>query len=133
MAWITFNKIYAGLLIVAVVSAMIVPKPFSDKARAQIQRVFMPITYPIHTVASVVARRISPRPIEVERAGGGPRTYQEIADENRDLRMEVAHLTEQLRKLQEINADRAAIGPIREHCRPLQVDGEDAGMRKALM
>lgn len=132
MAWITFNRIYAGLIIVAVVSAMIAPKPFSDKARAQIQRVFMPVTYPIHTVASVLARRISPQPVEVERAGGGPRTYQEIDDENRDLRMEVAHLTAQMRTLQEINADRAAIGPIRDHCRPLQVDGMDPGMRRAL-
>jgi cell shape-determining protein MreC len=132
MAWITFNRIYAGLIIVAVVSAMILPKPFSDRARAQIQRAFMPITYPIHTVASIAARRISPQLPDVEQARGGPRTYQEIADENRDLRMEVAHLTAQLQKLQEINADRAAIGPIREHCRPLQVDGMDPGLRRAL-
>lgn len=133
MAWITFNRVYAGLLIVAVVSAMIVPKPFSDKARAQIQRIFMPITYPIHTVASVVSRRISPQPVEVERSGGGPRTYQEIADENRDLRVEVANLTAQLRALQEVNAERELVGPLREFCRPLRVTGNDTGMRRALL
>ena len=132
MAWITFNRIYAGLIIVAVISAMILPKPFSDKARAQIQRAFMPITYPIHTVASAVARQISPQQAQVERPGGGPRSYQEIDQENRDLRIEVAHLTAQLRTLQELNADRAAIGPIRDHCRPLQVDGMDPGMGRAL-
>lgn len=132
MAWITFNKIYAGLIIVAVVSAMIVPKPFSDKARAQIQRVFMPITYPIHSAASVVSRRINPQTLDVERSGGGPRTYQEIADENRDLRIEVAHLTAQLRTLQQINAERELVGPIREFCRPMQVIADDAMMRRAL-
>lgn len=132
MAWITFNRIYIGLIIMAVVSAMVVPKPFFDKGRAQIQRIFTPVTYPLHSLAAIATRRMQPPLTDIEQPAASQRTYSEIAQENRELRLEVAALAAQLRKLQEINAERERIGPIRELCLPLRVTGSDSGYRKAL-
>lgn len=132
MPRITFNKIYLALIIVAVISAVIVPKRVTDRSRAQAQRFFAPVSYPVRVVAGGIYRRFNPAPLDVERPTGAPRTYQQIVDENQDLRLQIARMTEQLRRLQELNADREALGTLRELCRPMTVVGSDTSMRKAL-
>lgn len=132
MRWITFNKVYLALVLVAIISAVIVPKPFTDKGRAQVQRLFAPVSYPVRIAAGAVYRRVGSAPSDLENPTGAPRTYQQVVTENRELRTEIAHITEQLRKLQQINADREALGSLREFCRPMRVVGNDPGLRKAI-
>lgn len=128
---ITFNRIYIALLLVAVLSALVVPKPFSDRGRAQLQILFTPISGPIHAIASRTYDRINPPSADPEQRGR-PRPYQQIADENRELRVQIGHLTDQLHRLQQINADREALGSLRQWSRPLRVAGSDPGGRKSI-
>lgn len=133
MRWVTFNKMYIALLVAALMSALVVPKRVTDQGRAQAQALFAPVSYPVRVVAGGVYRRMNPAPLDVENPTGKPRTYQQVIDENRDLRMQVARMTERLRQLEELNADREAMGALRELCRPMKVDGADvANDRKSL-
>lgn len=132
MRWLTFNKIYLALLLVAVVSVLGNPKPFTDRGRAQLQRLFAPVSYPVRLAAGAAFRRLNPSPPDVESPTGAPRTYQDVVNENRELRLEIAHLTEQLHRLEQINADREALGSLRDLCRPMRVVGSDTGLRKSI-
>lgn len=132
MRFVTFNKIYAALLLVAIASVLANPKSLTDKARAQLQRLFTPVSLPARYVSLKVYERLSPPRADGERPSNAQRSYQQIADENRDLRVEVARLTEQLRRLERLNADRESLGALREVSRPMSVAGKDTGWRKAL-
>ncbi len=133
MQWFTFNKIYAAMIVLAIVSALVLPKTVSDRTRAQIQSVFAPISGPVRIAAAFVHGRVAPREVDTESVPGASRSYQQIADENQALRLEFVHLSEQFRKLQQINADRQALGALRESCRPMRVSGTDSSLRRSLL
>lgn len=132
MRSLSFNRIYVALVLVAALSALVVPKPFSDRGRAQLQILFTPVSSPVRAVAAQIHGRLSPPPADPERGGSSPRPYQQIAEENRELRVQITHLTDQLHRLQQINADREALGSLRVWSRPLRVAGADPGGRKAI-
>lgn len=131
MKLIGFTGIYGALLLVAALSALVVPKPFSDRARAQLQMLFTPVSSPVRSLAAAVYDRVNPPPADLERTGS-PRPYQQIAEENRELRVQVAYLTEQLQSLQQLNADREALGSLRQWSRPMRVAAADPGGRKSI-
>ena len=68
----------------------------------------------------------------MESSPGSQRTYQQIAEENSDLRVQIAHITEQFRQLERLNTDREMLGALRDLSRPMRVVGSDIGWRKAL-
>lgn len=132
MRHLTFTKLYIALLLVALASALANPKPFASKGRAQLQRLFAPVSYPARQASIAIANRFFPQRSDVESPSSAQRTYQQIAEENRDLRVEIAHITEQLRQLERLNADRELLGALRARSRPMKVVGADIGWRKAL-
>lgn len=133
MRALTFDKVYIGLLLIALISVLVVPKPISDKAKQRFGLLFMPVSYPARRVAGEIHNRIYPQPIDMEKPADSPRTYREIAEENRLLRSDIASLTEQLRRLQVVNAAREAMGPLRDKTRPMRVVGTDTTIRKSLI
>jgi len=132
MRWVTFNRLYAALLLVALASALGVPKPFPPQLRAQLQRLFAPVSGAVYALAHSLDQRLRPAPRDPESSPGGPRSYQQVTEENTALRLHIAHLTEQLHQLQQINADRAVLGSLREFSRPMRVVGADPGGRKSI-
>ena len=133
MRWLTFNKVYLALLVIAAISALVVPKPISRQAQGQLETVLGLVNRPVRFAANAVHTRLNPQRPDLERPANAARTYLEIAEENRELRIELANLMQQLKRLQAINDDREAIGSLRPYCRPLRVDGADSALRRSLV
>lgn len=121
-----FNHVFLTLLILSGVSAFIIPRRFTDAVRAQVQGVFSPVSRPARMTAGWIQQRVAPRET------ADHRSQEAIGQENQRLQVEVAHLTEQLKALQKLNADRDAMGPLRSLCTAVAVIGGDAGMRQSL-
>ena len=132
MHFFTFNRIYLALLLMALASALANPKPFTGKGRAQLQRLFAPVSYPARQASIAISNRLAPSRADLESPPTAQRTYLQIAEENRDLRVQIAHITEQFRRLEKLNTDREMLGSLRELSRPMRVVGADVGWRKAL-
>lgn len=132
MRSIQFNHVFVTLMTIALLSAFVFPKAHSDALRAQLQTLF--ITRPVHSLAHSVAAKLrggeAPDP---EAPRGVTRSYREVAEENRALRVAIAHLAVQLEQLRYVNEDREAIGAMRQFCRPLRVTGNDSAMRRSLI
>lgn len=131
MPRLTFNKMYIGLLVIAAVSAMVVPKPIPSKATAQLEILFAPVSKAARWFATPVYRKFNPVPRDAE-SPDTPRTYQQIAQENRELRLTLASQAEELRRLREINAQYESLGSLRQHGRQMKVVGVDASQRRSL-
>jgi cell shape-determining protein MreC len=132
MRQLTFNKVYIGLLTIALISALVVPKPISSSATAGLARFFAPVSWSVRLVIGPVYRRLHPEPLDIESPTGVPRTYQQIAQENRELRVALANMTEENRRLQEINGQREALGPLKQYARMMRVVGTDTSQRRSL-
>jgi cell shape-determining protein MreC len=130
MLKLTFNKMYASLLIIAVISVLVVPKTVSDGAKRRFQRVFEPVSRPVRMALGPVYSRFHPPPVETQ----GPRTYAELAEENQQLRLQNASMVAQLQKLQQLNAVREAVGVPADVTRPMKVIGTDPStIRKSIV
>jgi cell shape-determining protein MreC len=130
MLKLTFNKMYAALLIIAVISVLVVPKTVSDGAKRRFQRAFEPVSRPVRVALGPVYSRLHPPPLETQ----GPRTYAELAADNEQLRLQNANLMAQVQKLQQLNAVREAVGNLRDVTRPMKVIGADPStIRKSIV
>ena len=128
-----FNYVFAGLMGIALLSAFVLPKPLSDRARAQVQVIFGVVSSPIRLAADHVATRIRPAErMALASPAGTSRTYREIAEENRLLRTALASLVTQFQQLKNVDEERSALGALRQSCRALKVVGDDAGLRRSL-
>jgi cell shape-determining protein MreC len=128
-----FNHVFAGLMGVALLSAFVLPKPLSDRARAQVQVIFGVVTSPLRSAADSVAKRFRPAErVDVASPAGAPRAYREIAEENRQLRAALAALVTQFQQLKNVDEERASLGPLRQSSRAMKVVSSDAGLRRSL-
>lgn len=128
-----FNHVFAGLMGIALLSAFVVPKPLSDRARAQVQVLFGVVTSPIRSAAESVATRFRPAErIDLASPAGTSRTYHEIAEENRQLRTALSAIVTQFQQLKNVDEERASLGTLRQSCRAMKVVGSDSGLRRSL-
>ena len=133
MRYFTFNKIYLALLLLAAISVFALPKPIPTRMTQQLQWLFAPVSRAVRVVVSPIYGRLHPERRDVESPADAPRTYAEIAQENRELRLALANLTQQLEYLQEINSLREQLGPLRQISRPMRVIGVDSSpVRRSL-
>jgi hypothetical protein len=132
MRWLRFSHVFVVLMAMALVSVLALPNRQSNTLRATVQMVFL--TQPVRAFASSLTGmlRRSPHP-DIEAPGNVTRTYHEIVEENRAMRVALAHLAGQLEQLREISADRQALASLKQYCRPMQVTGGDAGLRRSLI
>ena len=128
-----FNHVFAGLMGIALLSAFVVPKPLSDRARAQVQVLFGVVSSPIRSAADRVATRFRPAErIDLASPAGTSRTYHEIAEENRQLRTALSAIVTQFQQLKNVDEERASLGTLRQSCRAMKVGGGDSGLRRSL-
>lgn len=128
-----FNHVFAGLMAIALLGAFVLPKPLSDRARAQVQVVFGVVSSPIRSAADRVTTRFRPAErVDPGAPAGTSRSYQEIAEENRQLRAALSALVTQFQQLKNVDEERASLGPIRQWCRAMKVVGGDAGGSRSL-
>lgn len=132
MRSLQFSYVFVVLMGIALLSAFLLPKVHSDSLRATVETAFL--TRPVHAVARGVAASFEGTPkADIEAPPGVTRTYRELAEENRALRVAVAHLAVQLGELKEMNAERAALGSLKQYCRPMRVTGSDSTLRRSLI
>lgn len=130
MRSIQFNHVFAGLMGVALLGAFVLPRPLSDRLRAPLQVVFVPISSPVRAMASRIVGRIRPpEPVDLEAPAGQTRTYQQVVEENRLLRMALASVSTQFRQLRHVDAERASLSGLLQHCRAMNIVGGDSGLR----
>jgi hypothetical protein len=134
MSRIRFNHVFIALVLGSAISAFVLPVRVTDRLRAPVQILFAPVSRPVHVAAAGVLDRISPeRIVDEGTVGGVRREAEDVVTENQQLRLAVASLTGQLEELKRINADREALGDVRQLCMPVPVAGGDAGGRESLL
>ncbi len=132
MSHIRFNHVFFFLMFVAALCVFVIPTRISGAVQGHLQFVFKPIATPIHALAGWTHDKMVPKVVKDEDSPDHPRTPAELIRENDDLRMQVATLTSQLDQLRELNADRERLGPLRERCTPIGVEGFESGLRDSL-
>jgi hypothetical protein len=132
MSHIRFNHVFFFLMFVAALCVFVIPARISGVAQGQLQFLFIPVAKPVHALAGWAHDRMAPKTVKDEESPDHPRTPAELIRENDDLRMQVATLTSQLDQLRELNADRERLGPLRERCTPIGVEGFESGLRDSL-
>jgi cell shape-determining protein MreC len=122
MGRIRVQHVFTVLLGASALTAFVIPPRFTEFARPHLESLFAPVSRPAGAVAARVRSRVSP-PKNVD-----DRPAEDVKIENDRLRQTVVNLAEQLALLQEINADREALGQARRLCTPVAVVGGDAGL-----
>jgi len=123
MSRIKFNHVFAGLLLLSLVSAFVFPKKTSA-VRANVQSVFYPVAKPSRMIASAL-RGPFDRPAD-------KRAEKDVVAENHRLRATVANLMGQIDELRKIVSERAEFGDIGNFCTPVPVMGSDPAGRDSL-
>lgn len=130
MAALKYNHLFAGVMALCAGTALFLPSGVAERVRAPLVYVFAPVSGPVHRGSSWLGVRISP-PVR-ERDPSSPKSVDELDAENQGLREQVMSLTAQLEELKKLNADRAALGKLRECSVPARVVGMDASSRQML-
>lgn len=130
-----FRHIFVVLLFLAAVGAFVVPAQSGDGVRAVVAGIFIPVSWPVRTLAGWAHDRlVGNHPPDDQAVGGGKsRAIDAIRLENESLRITVANLTSQLGALKQLNADRQMLGAVRPLCEPFAVVGADSGSRRSLI
>ncbi len=115
-----FNHVFSVLMVTAAAVASFVPSTVAERLRAPVAIVFAPIAYPLSAAAGVVKDTLAP---EHPPVSGDLAT---LARQNDQLLRELVSLSEQLEHLKQLNADRAAMGALRDVSVPARVIGADA-------
>ncbi|HEV2296086.1 MAG TPA: rod shape-determining protein MreC [Tepidisphaeraceae bacterium] len=123
MSHFRFNHVFAGLLLLSVLSAFVFPKKTSG-IRAHVQGVFYPIAKPARMIASTV--RGPGERLDDKRASG------DVVAENERLKIALASLTAQVELLHSRVAEGEQFGEVGKHTRRVAVMGNDPAARDSL-
>lgn len=127
-----FNPVFAILMLLALLSATLLPSRFPDRLRGLVQGVFTPLARPVSLLADAVVSRWSPAPPVDPVSPTRPRLSEDLYHENAQLRLLVASLEGQLEALRQLNAERERVGSVRRFCIPVKVAGADSAGRAVL-
>lgn len=115
------NKAFYILLGLSAASAFVVPTRYTDGVRPRVSALFTPVAQPARALAgwatgrsgAAAGQNVDPRPSEV--------VYQE----NEDLRVLNARLTQEVAELRKVRAELDTLGDLRDLCTPVAVLGND--------
>ncbi|MGH7214582.1 MAG: rod shape-determining protein MreC [Tepidisphaeraceae bacterium] len=134
MSRLRFKHIFVALLVLALLSAFVLPARYTTPARATAQGLFAPVAKPANALArSLHTRFVGDKRVDDANPAGPPRPAQDVLAENERLRVALANLTSQLDGLKRLNADREMLGDVRPLCKPVAVVGSDSGPRESLV
>jgi cell shape-determining protein MreC len=122
MSALRFNQVFFGLMLAAFVCAFVVPQRLIDPARLNAAGLFNPLSYPIRQMARAVDRGT----VHVD-------AVDPLAQENYQLRQEVAILQAKVAELQKLEGERQNLGDLSSQCVRATVAGADSAGRDALI
>ncbi len=119
------------LMGLAVAAMLLAPANFAAPVRTAASSTLTPVAWPVRKVFGLGQRRLAVNTPETPAtsAGGKPMNAD---DEMRELRIELATVTQQLEDLKRLNADRNQLGQLRQRCTPADVLSADPGGRQAI-
>jgi cell shape-determining protein MreC len=133
MFQLRFNQVWAGLLVIAAVSAFIFPPEFGDHFRRIVQNIFAPVARPARVIGTSLRDHVvGKEDLDEGATGSKARPDSTLAAENQELRIQVANLSEQLSASKRQSHDRELLGTVRDFCTPVAVVGGDSGVRESL-
>jgi cell shape-determining protein MreC len=116
-----FNTLFGAMIMGAVLCALVVP---TDRVRKHADLVLMPVCKPVRSIAGMFNRRFGEHhlpPGETTRP-----TDQQLANENIELKQQVAFLNRQLEDLRLVEAERKRLGSLIQYFKPVSVVGGDS-------
>lgn len=131
MVHLRFNHVFLLLMGLAAASAFVVAPRVTAGVRASAGALFAPLAGPLHWLSGWTAQRIAPPPPD-RHSPAQPRTQGELLAENDRLRQDLASLTAQMERLQQREAERSRLGPLRQRVSAATVVGQDAGPGESL-
>lgn len=131
MASLKFGQVFAALMLASGASAVFVPSEVSDRLGTPLQKLFFPVSSSVHGSAGWFQAKVGANAPAKDPAA--PSGEASLAEENRMLRAEVSALYSQLQTLQQLNADRAALGKFRERSVPARITGLELSARQILL
>lgn len=126
MSHLRFQHLFTALLLMCLITGFVLPGRYSDRMHPEIQALFVPVSMPVGAIAKKVRESVHPDTTADRRAD------DDIRRENQELRSELSRMGDQLRILEELNNERAKIGPLRDYGVPFAVLGGDPGPRESL-
>jgi cell shape-determining protein MreC len=133
MSFLKFHHVFSGLMLLALLSALVIPQDLNNVARAQVQALFAPVARPVRAIAAAVHRRVVPQDIADRASPSKPRSDAELRRENDQLRQQLAALTVQNERLEQQESQRSAMGDLRRFCTPVAVLGGDSSQGDLLL
>jgi cell shape-determining protein MreC len=122
-----FNQVYATLLGGAFLCAFVLPSRFTDPARLHLAGLFNPLSSPVRHIAAAIDRPSQHLAVEDNRGD------DDLAQENDQLRQEIARLQADVDRLQRLESERQELGDLKAQCVRVAVAGNDSGGRDALL
>ncbi len=132
MRSLRFNHVYFVLLLFCGLVS-IIPTRFTEPVRAQFQNVYAPVSRPADSFAQWLVTRFHRTRTADPASPDAPRSDEDIRQENLELRQMVASLTAQVQKLQEVEAQHAKLGKLRDLCTSYSVTAGDSGSAETLL
>ena len=128
------NPVYLGLMLLAFLSAFVLPPRVTDPPRSELAGLLAPVARPARALAGRLYRRLHPiTPIDLG-SPSQPRPNETILQENQRLREQLTNLTLRYDQLAQLNNARDLRADILPFCKPVAVEGVDtSGGREALM
>lgn len=127
MSRLRFQHVFAALMLLAALSAFVLPPRLTSRAHPEIQGLFAPIAWPVRAVAERVMARVNPP------GAADARSKEAIFKENEELRQVNVTLQSELSQLREAMNLWDKLGSLKERCTPFAVVGGDAGARDSLL
>jgi hypothetical protein len=119
-----FNQVFAFLVIVALVGALLIPPSVTARADGKADLLLVPIAKPARAIANLFHRKYGHKPLPPGETV--PPTDQQLAAENIDLKQQVVFLNRQLEDLRLVEEERKRLGKLIDYFKPVGVVGGDA-------
>ena len=126
MSYLRIHHLFFALMGLAAVVAFLVPPRFVARFEPQVQVLFAPVSRPVGGIAAWVTHRVAPP------AADDARAAEDIRQDNKQLRAELAWLQLQLEDASRRDTELAKLGPLKDRCQIFKVVGGDSGTRESL-
>ncbi|HWE04760.1 MAG TPA: rod shape-determining protein MreC [Tepidisphaeraceae bacterium] len=127
MSYLKLKHVFVVLMVLAGLSAFLVPTRYLQGSVPEVGVLFAPVSWPSGAIAAWAHDKIAPELSPDQRAG------ETVKRENQILKNEVSGLRERLLAFQKLEEYRRLIGDIRPFCTPYRVIGADSGARASLI
>src|SRR6266705_422863 len=106
MPHLKFQHVFAGLLLMSVVTAFVLPMRISSRAHPEVQALFAPVSGPVRAIARRIHDAVAPD------SSPDRRLDEDIRRENQLLRSELSRVGEQLHTLEGQVAAKKELGAL---------------------